>query len=162
MFGVHHFGEIFAYVTVFNHHPTIEVVTFRLRGWCLLGVFLLLAFTRLGHEYQDPGSFESVRWNACVHRPDLILYSHPIEFLEIGVRTHVKGATSQVAGSPAVLDQTVIVLDRTDIVLDRIVITVCGVLSFPSAWQWVRPSLETSLYETHQRTGPPISLLSQW
>ena len=30
-------GEIFAYVTVFN--PTIKVVTFRLRGWCVLGVF---------------------------------------------------------------------------------------------------------------------------
>ena len=50
--GVHHFlGEIFAYVTVFN--PTIKVVTFRLRGWCVLGVFLLPAFTRLGHERQD-------------------------------------------------------------------------------------------------------------
>ena len=23
------------------------------------------------------GSFESVRWNACVHRLDLCLYSHP-------------------------------------------------------------------------------------
>ena len=26
------------------------------------------------------GSFESVRWNACVHRLDLALYSHPREF----------------------------------------------------------------------------------
>ena len=34
----------------------------------------------------------------------------------------VKGATSQVAGSPAVPDRTVIVLDRTIIVLDRTVI----------------------------------------
>ena len=67
----------------------------------------------------------------------------------------LKGATSQVAGSPAILDQTVIVLDRT-------VITICGVLSFPSAWRWVRPSLVTSLCETHQRTGPPNSHLSQW
>ena len=25
----------------------------RLRGWCVLGVFLLSAFTRLGHERQD-------------------------------------------------------------------------------------------------------------
>ena len=33
--------------------PTIEVVTFRLRGWCMVDVFLLTAFTRLGHEYQD-------------------------------------------------------------------------------------------------------------
>ena len=44
-------GEIFAHVTFFD--PTIEVVTFRLRGWYILGVFLLPAFTRLGHEYQD-------------------------------------------------------------------------------------------------------------
>ena len=39
------------YVTVFN--PTIEVVTFCLCGWCMLGVFLWPAFTRLGHECQD-------------------------------------------------------------------------------------------------------------
>ena len=46
-------GEIFAYVTVFFLNPTIKVVTFCLRGWCVLGVFLLPAFTRLGHERQD-------------------------------------------------------------------------------------------------------------
>ena len=45
-------GEIFAYVTVF-FNPIIKVVTFRLRGWCVLGVFLLSAFTRLGHERRD-------------------------------------------------------------------------------------------------------------
>ena len=44
-------GDIFAYVTIFN--PTIEVVTFLLRGLCILGVFLLPAFTHLGHECQD-------------------------------------------------------------------------------------------------------------
>ena len=38
------------YVTAFN--PTIEVVIFCLHGWCMLGVFLLLAFTCLGHESQ--------------------------------------------------------------------------------------------------------------
>ena len=32
----------------------------------MLGVLLLPAFTRLGHERQ-----ESVRWNACAHRLDL-------------------------------------------------------------------------------------------
>ena len=37
-------------MTVFD--PTIEVVIFRLRGWCMLGVLLLPAFTRLGHECQ--------------------------------------------------------------------------------------------------------------
>ena len=48
-------GEIFAYVTVFCFffNPTIEVITFRLCGWCMLGVFLSPAFTRLGHECQD-------------------------------------------------------------------------------------------------------------
>ena len=35
------------------------------------------------------GSFESVRWSACVRRLDLSLYSHPKEFLGNGVRTHV-------------------------------------------------------------------------
>ena len=46
------FGEIFVYVTIF-FNPTVEVVTFRLCGWCMLGVFLLPAVTRLGHECQD-------------------------------------------------------------------------------------------------------------
>ena len=35
------------------------------------------------------GSFESVQWNACVHRLDLGLYSHPKEFWGNGVGTHV-------------------------------------------------------------------------
>ena len=30
-----------------------QVVTFHLHGWYMLGVFLLLAFTHLGHECQD-------------------------------------------------------------------------------------------------------------
>ena len=34
-------------------NPTLKVVTFRLRGWCVLGVSLLPAFTRLEHERQD-------------------------------------------------------------------------------------------------------------
>ena len=33
--------------------PTIEVVTFHLHGWYMLGVFLLPAFTLLGHERPD-------------------------------------------------------------------------------------------------------------
>ena len=36
----------------------IEAVTFHLCGWCMLGVFLLSAFTRLGHKCQD-------LWNLC-------------------------------------------------------------------------------------------------
>ena len=35
------------------------------------------------------GSFESVRWNACVHRVDLGLISYLKEFLENGVSIHV-------------------------------------------------------------------------
>ena len=38
---------------LFFFNPTIKVVTFRLRRWCTLGVFLLPAFTRPGHECQD-------------------------------------------------------------------------------------------------------------
>ena len=34
-------------------------------------------------------SFESVRQNACVHRLDLALYSHPKEFWGNGFRIHV-------------------------------------------------------------------------
>ena len=70
-------------------NPTIEVVTFRLCGWCMLGVFLLPAFTHLGQERQDLLSLCDVRWNACVHRLDLGLYFHPKEFWGNGVRTHV-------------------------------------------------------------------------
>ena len=50
-------------------------------------VFLLAGIhpSRIGM----PGSFESVRWDTCVHRLDLGLYSHPKEFCGNGVRTHV-------------------------------------------------------------------------
>ena len=63
---VHHFGEIFALcdwvccccccficLFFFFNNPTIELITFRLRGWCVLGVFLLPAFTYLEHDCQD-------------------------------------------------------------------------------------------------------------
>ena len=49
--------------------------------------FLLLPFTCWGYEYQD--LFESLQWNACVHRVDLGLYSHRKEFWGSGVRNHV-------------------------------------------------------------------------
>ena len=35
------------------------------------------------------GTFESLQWNACVHRLDIGLYSYSKEFFENGVRTHV-------------------------------------------------------------------------
>ena len=57
-------GEIFAYKTLGGRvgwffvclgffYPTIKVATFHLPGWCVLGVFLLGAFTCLGNECQD-------------------------------------------------------------------------------------------------------------
>ena len=68
-------------------NPTIKVVTFRLRGWCLLGVFFVAGI----HPSRTwtSGSFESVRWNACVHRLDLGFFSHPKVFWGNGVWTHV-------------------------------------------------------------------------
>ena len=65
---------------------TIEVVC--LHRWCMLGVILWLAFTRLGHECQD--LLSPVWWNASVQRLDLSLYSHPKSFGEMGVRIHAK------------------------------------------------------------------------
>ena len=64
-------------------NPTIEVATFCLRGWCMLGVFLLPAFARPRHECALKK--ESVRWNARVHRLDLGL----TEFWSNGVITPV-------------------------------------------------------------------------
>ena len=64
----------------------MEVVTFRLRGWCMLGVFFLPAFTRLGHECQDLLS-PCDGMHLC--RLDLGLYFHPKEFWGNGVGTHV-------------------------------------------------------------------------
>ena len=41
------------FVFWFFFNPAIEVITFRRRGWCILGVFLMPAFTCLGHECQN-------------------------------------------------------------------------------------------------------------
>ena len=55
---------------------TIEVVTFRLRGLCMLGVFV--------------ASIHPSRVGPCDgNRLDLGLHSHPKEFWGNGVRTHV-------------------------------------------------------------------------
>ena len=75
--GVHHFWVRFLHMWPF-FNPTVKVVTFRLCGWCLLGVFFVAGM----HPSRTwtSGSFESVQWNACMHRLDLSLYSHPKEF----------------------------------------------------------------------------------
>ena len=67
-------------------NPTTEVVTFRLRGWCMLDVFCCRHAPSWDMNVR---SFESVRCNACVHRLDHSLYSHLKEFSGNGVRTHV-------------------------------------------------------------------------
>ena len=86
--GVHHFWVRFLRMwPFFFFNPTIKVVTFRLRGWCVLGVFFV-AGIHTSRTWMS-GSFESVRWNVCMHRLDLGLYSHPKEFWGNGVWTHV-------------------------------------------------------------------------
>ena len=45
------------------------------------------------------GSFESMQWNACVHRLELGLISHLKEFLGNGVRTHVNSKGEIPTGS---------------------------------------------------------------
>ena len=103
---------------------------------------LLVALWRVVH-----GDAISFRW-PCQLVVILVSYWWPAM-----VTLTLKGATSQVAGSLAVLDQTVIVLDRT-------VITIYSVLSFPSAWGWVIPSLVTSLRDTPAHRPSQLSPVS--
>ena len=49
-----HYGSGFCLVAPLKtKNPTTEVVRIHLCEWCILGVFLWLAFTHLGHEGQD-------------------------------------------------------------------------------------------------------------
>ena len=69
---------------------TIEVVTFCLRGWCVLGVFLLPAFPRPGHKCQDHREREKFRTMECMcahTEPQIILSSERV--VGSGARTHV-------------------------------------------------------------------------
>ena len=59
--------------------PAIEVVTFCLHGWCMLGGFV--ASIHPSRTWMS-GPFESVGWNVCVHRPDLGLCSHQKELYQ--------------------------------------------------------------------------------
>ena len=58
-----------------------------LSSWMMHAVCVFVAGIHQSRSWMS-GSFESVGWNACVHRLDLILYSHPKEFWENGVRFH--------------------------------------------------------------------------
>ena len=75
--GVHHFWMRFLRMCPF-FNPTIKVVTFRLRGWCVLGVFLLPAFTGLGHERQDLLSPCDMKCMCAQTRPRFILSSEGV------------------------------------------------------------------------------------
>ena len=82
----------------------IEVVTFCLHEWCMLGVFLLPAFTHVGHECWG---LLSPCHGMCVCRLDLILYSHPKEVGGNGVRTQVNSKGKIPSTSKTLLDLTV-------------------------------------------------------
>ena len=72
--GVHHFWVRFVCMWPF-FNPTIKVVTFHLCGWCVLDVFLLPAFTRLGHERQNLLSLCDEMHICSQTRPRFILSS---------------------------------------------------------------------------------------
>ena len=79
-------GQIFAYVTLFfsSNHWGSHIQSL----WMVHVGYVFIASIHPSRTWMS-GSFESVRGNACVHRLDLGLYSHPKEFLGNGVRTHV-------------------------------------------------------------------------
>ena len=95
----------FAYVTVFesNHCGSHIPSSWMVHAWwgffflfvclfvclfvlfCFCFLFLFFAGIHPSRTWTS-GSFESVRWSACVHRLDLGLYSHPKEFVWDGVK----------------------------------------------------------------------------
>ena len=81
------FSEIFVYVTVFCLfflNSTIEVVTFCICGWCMLGVFFFAASIQLTHEWQDHLS-PCMECMCAQTRPRLC--SHPKSFGGMEVET---------------------------------------------------------------------------
>ena len=59
-----------------------------LSSWMVHAGCVFVASIHLSRTWMS-GSFESMRWNACVHRLNLSLYSHPKQFWGNGVRIHV-------------------------------------------------------------------------
>ena len=70
-------------------NPTIKVVTFRLRGWCVPGGCVFVAGIHQSRTWTS-GSFESARWKCmCAQtRPRFILSSERV-FWGNGVWSHV-------------------------------------------------------------------------
>ena len=100
--GVHHFGWDFCVCDRFwsnywgSHFPS---------SWMMHAGCVFVAGIHPSRTWMS-GSFQSLQWNACVHRLDLGLYSHPKEFWGNGVRTYVnsKGKIPSTRGSEK--DQT--------------------------------------------------------
>ena len=79
------FSEIFAYVTIFQtYHWGSHIPS----SWKVHVRRVFVAGIHPSRTWMSE-SFESVQWNACVHKLDLGLHSHPKEFWGNGVRTHV-------------------------------------------------------------------------
>ena len=70
-----------------------------IRGWCMLGVFLLPAFTRLGHECQDLLSPYN-GMHACTDK-GLGLYSHPKSYRECSQNPCSSSSSSRLCPSTA-------------------------------------------------------------
>ena len=101
--GVHQFGwDLLCMGSFIN--PTMEVVTFRLCGWCMLDLFFV-ACIHPSRTWMS-GSFESVWWNASVHRLDLGLYSHPKEFKGNRARNHINSKEKIPSNRGSEEDQT--------------------------------------------------------
>ena len=64
----------------FFFNPTIEVMTVSPSPWMVHTGYVFVAGFHMCRIWMS-GSFESVRWNACVHRLDLVLFSHPKDFM---------------------------------------------------------------------------------
>ena len=83
--GVDHFEWDFCASDHFlsNRLGSHILSSWMVHAWCIFVTSIHLPRTWI------PGSFESLWWNACVHRLDLSFYSHLKEFWGNGVRTHV-------------------------------------------------------------------------
>ena len=87
-------------------HPTIEVITFSLCRWCMLGVYV--ASFHPSKTWMS-GSFKSVWWIACVHRLDHVnsngKSSLPEKFSSEEDQTH--NAESSRTASPTHLQRAI-------------------------------------------------------
>ena len=87
-------GEIFVYMAVFvfvffcflsSHGGSHILSSWMVHAACWVCFCASIQPSRTWMS----GSLKSVRWNACVIRLDLGVYSHPTEFWGNGVKTHV-------------------------------------------------------------------------